>query len=137
MKKYFLIWLVTFVSAVAPINLWYAFDVFIHDQCDPKFGCMGTLSLNIFIYAFGALILAFAVTLAFYFIARKNITLIKPYLLSSILIGILSSLILKPYIEYEFFSNDLGMLIGWFILAALLAYIVYLLQWNITNKHRS
>ena len=38
----------TLIFSVIPYSLWYTFDIYFSEQCDPKFGCTGTLQVLIF-----------------------------------------------------------------------------------------
>lgn len=134
MRNIIKIWFVTFISAVVPSALVHAYYIFMLDNCDPKFGCGGSLMIQMLMHGAGAIILSFAVSFSFYFVSKNKIfTFKKAYIVSSILIGVISSLLLKPYIDLDI-GDDIGMFAGWFILPAFLSYIIYYVQMLIINR---
>ena len=134
MKNIIKIWVVSFISAIIPINAWHAYDIFLLNHCDPKLGCMGSFQFSILIYGISAFIIAFAAISAYYLvIMRKNITQLKLSTISTVMISIILSAFMKIYIKYHL-GDDTVMFIGGFLLSALLAYIVYQVEINITSK---
>ena len=134
MRRIGFIWLLSFLSVLVPMNLWYAFDVFVLDQCDPKFGCAGTFRLLLFIHGTAALLAAFAMLSSVVYLLKKHgYELDKRMLLGLTGVGIVLSVLSWAFLQSTFWELP-GLLVGWFVIALLLSLAALSVSMKITKR---
>jgi hypothetical protein len=90
-------------------------------HCDPKFGCLGTFKLTVFIHAAAGLITAIATTSIAYSTQKLWRTSHTRKYLAVIIAAALLGSGLTFYIRYNPMSDDWSMFLGWLGLSGLVA----------------
>ncbi len=112
---------------------WFAYDTFVSDNCDYKFGCVGGFQLALFLYGICAFITACLFSFSYYLIYIKDIQ--SPSKRNLIITIIISALLgfTSPLYLSNAIGEEIGMVIGWVFISFIVSFTCYLLEKNITR----
>gem|GEM_PF-2635542 len=120
--------IISMILFMLPIGAYELYKVFVVGNCDPKFGCIGTFELVMFIGA--AFCLISMISLVVVKVMFKANIAALPFLIATILLGITHGYSL----EVDFLQSTLVTALFWLIISGLVYSLSALISKNITSK---
>ena len=111
-----------------PIGVYELYKIYFVGNCDPKFGCLGSFELVMFIGAAFCLISVIALV-SVRVIFKANIAAV-PFLVATILLGSTHGYSL----EIDFLQSTVATAIFWLVISVFVYSLAALISKNITNK---
>ncbi len=127
MKNLVAVWSITFVSIMIPLTLWSIINIYLLNNCDPKFGCGGGFQVESTVQFLTAFTSSFLVLAAFF--VNQNLKYIKihKYIkISTIIVGILIAIGIKAIVSNMGASVFISL--SWFIFPFGVGFVVYLVN---------
>jgi hypothetical protein len=129
--NYLKIFVFSFISVMLPITLWSAIDVFVLNNCDHKFGCLGGFQFSLLIFGLCSFLSAIAFLPAYY------LSLLKLHLDKVIYIHLLISAFILSFSSIGVLriadSSIPNMVITWFFYSFIVGLATFYISKNITS----
>ncbi len=127
------VWFVTLLGVMLPVSAWNAYETFILNVCDPKFGCSGGFQFGLFILFICAFLSASAIATSSLLlqknnsVATTNETMVLIFC-ASVGLGVLSQSLLTN------FDSITSMVLGWFAISFIVGFSIL---WGATKYNHA